>query len=234
MMNSKTLFVFLAQKSLGILRRLAPEEFQAEIDTLRKELHYYKLHIRTCFQPASIVNVSHPLKIELGAGGRHLPGWVSADLHYPEDIQLDLRRPLPLPDNCVDAIYSSHLLEHFTFPHPLCDLLKECYRVLKPGGRFDAAVPDGGRYLKAYAQGQKILHDVDKTGVDPVYFGCPIDEVNWFVYMNGHHKYLFDEANLSMRLMEVGFVDIKLRPFDPEMDLESRRHETIYVTALKP
>src|SRR5512142_3223126 len=54
-----------------------------------------------------------PIFLELGSGPREeMRGWTSVDLNVGADIQHDLTTPLPLPDDSVDAIYSSHVLEH--------------------------------------------------------------------------------------------------------------------------
>mgnify|MGYP001232386207 CR=1 FL=1 len=47
--------------------------------------------------------------------------------------RLDVRRRFPYPDDSVTAVYSSHMLEHI--PRSAAAFcLKECHRVLKPGG----------------------------------------------------------------------------------------------------
>jgi hypothetical protein len=52
--------------------------------------------------------------------------------------------------------------------------------------------------------------------------------------MAGHHRYMFDEENLQLILSKAGFVDVRLREFDPDLDLEARAHESIYVQGAKP
>lgn len=56
-----------------------------------------------------------------------------------EGIVTNLDRGLPLQDGSIDAIIMSHVIEHVADT----DLLvKECYRVLKPGGYAVAATPN--------------------------------------------------------------------------------------------
>ncbi len=65
----------------------------------------------------------------------NLPAW------SPEVRSCDLRRPLPFEDQTVDAIYSSHLLEHL-YLREAERLLGECRRVLRPGAILRLALPD--------------------------------------------------------------------------------------------
>lgn len=65
-----------------------------------------------------------------------------AEIPWPTNIlRLDLRKPLPFSSNRFTAIYSSHTLEHL-FHDDAVALLKECYRVLAPGGICRIVVPD--------------------------------------------------------------------------------------------
>jgi len=64
------------------------------------------------------------------------------NIKWSQDIIIhDVRKTLPFPDNSMDAIYSSHLLEHLHLENAKA-LLKECYRVLKPNGVLRIVVPD--------------------------------------------------------------------------------------------
>lgn len=56
-------------------------------------------------------------------------------LHKNEllDIECDITQPLPFKDNEFDSILSSAVLEHLYNP---IDCIKECNRILKPGGYF--------------------------------------------------------------------------------------------------
>lgn len=82
-------------------------------------------------------------KLQIGAGDNHLEGWLNADLEPSSDqvICLDATQPFPFPDNVFDYIFSEHMIEHITYKDALF-MLKECFRVLRPGGKIRIATPD--------------------------------------------------------------------------------------------
>jgi SAM-dependent methyltransferase len=85
------------------------------------------------------------------------PEWVNLDSStvLPGVIKHDLRRGLPFPDESFDAVYGSHVLEHLE-PDTAAQLLRECHRVLRPGGIVRIVVPDleaiARLYLESLAQ----------------------------------------------------------------------------------
>ena len=58
--------------------------------------------------------------------------------------------------------------------------------------------------------------------------------VNYFFRQAGEHKYAYDEETLVQLISECGFANVRARPWDAEIDLESRRIGTLYVDAEKP
>lgn len=81
-----------------------------------------------------------PLILDIGAGGAVNPGVTAVDLFVGADIVADMR-DIPLPDNCVDYIYSSNALEHVG-KNEVVPTLKEWVRLLKPRGELFLLVPD--------------------------------------------------------------------------------------------
>jgi predicted SAM-dependent methyltransferase len=81
------------------------------------------------------------IRIDLGCGPNKMKGYIGIDiLPLPGvDIVADFEQGLQfIPDNSVDEIFSSHLLEHVgNFE----DLLREIHRVLKPEGIKKIIVP---------------------------------------------------------------------------------------------
>ena len=75
--------------------------------------------------------------------------------------QLDLRYPLLCPDNAFDGVFSEHVLEHLYIDEALL-LLKEIFRILKPGGTLRLSVPDLDFRVKEYLADKQ---DVNKKNL---------------------------------------------------------------------
>jgi predicted SAM-dependent methyltransferase len=173
------------------------------------------------------------LFVEVGAGDKQGAGnWVTVDMTPTCDIFWDLRKGLPFPNNRIAKIYSSHFFEHLSFQETQ-GFLDECRRVLTPGGTFSICVPNARLYLEAYLNSE--LLDADRFyGYRPAYNQTTrIDSVNYIAYMDGHHKYMFDEENLVRILEAKGFKNVHLRAFDAELDRPERDAESIYAEAEK-
>lgn len=80
------------------------------------------------------------LKLNLGCGGRPLPGYVNVDIYGDKvDIRHNLNIfPYPFKENSVDIVRMSDVLEHLDDPRLV---LKEIRRILKPGGIFKFYLP---------------------------------------------------------------------------------------------
>lgn len=89
--------------------------------------------------------------LNLGCGLRFLRDWVNVDFVStgPDVIAHNLLKGIPFPDNSFDVVYHSHILEHFSKEHASI-FIKECFRVLRPGGILRVAVPDLERIVKEY------------------------------------------------------------------------------------
>lgn len=87
------------------------------------------------------------------------------------------------PDNSFDAVTLNHAIEHVSDP---LRLLKECHRILKPGGHLVIATPNSGasghRYFKA----------------------------SWFSLDPPRHLTIFSSASLCSLVEQSGFQDIEM------------------------
>ena len=82
-------------------------------------------------------------KLNVGCGNRFSPEWTNIDFHSENRNvhRVNLMRGIPFADCTFQAVYSSHVLEHFDRKQGKA-LLEESFRVLKPGGILRVAVPD--------------------------------------------------------------------------------------------
>ena len=189
----------------------------------------FNFSIYKCFKLSRRKN----LKIELGSGAKYgQNGWITIDLVKGADIFWDLRKGIPFRSNSVDVIYSSHLLEHIS-SKDLDTFLVECLRVLKKDGSFLVCVPNARNYIDAYINKEKFRKNDNYWQPAKVDTGSFLDQLNYIAYMDGQHKYMFDQENLINILIKSGFKSAKIRSFDPNLDLIERDYESIYAFGVK-
>jgi len=84
-----------------------------------------------------------PYRLQIGTGENPLPGWLNTDLEpmKPDILHLDALVDFPFPDQVFETIYSEHMIEHIPYLGGL-KMLRECFRVMKPGGEIRIATPD--------------------------------------------------------------------------------------------
>jgi len=171
--------------------------------------------------------------VEVGAGYKKGKGeWITIDMNDTCDVYWDLRKGIPFPSESLKKIYSSHFFEHLSYKEAQ-QFLDECMRVLIPGGQFSICVPNARIYLEAYVN-RTLLDETRFIAHPPAYnHTTRIDLVNYTAYMDGGHKYMFDEENLLFILSSKGFKNPSLRQFDPTLDLQERDFESIYAEAEK-
>lgn len=177
------------------------------------------------------------LCVNLGCGPRPLRGWINMDMaRGPEvDIVWDLRRGLPFRSESCAAVFSEHMIEHIS-NNDAENLLRECHRVLEPGGVLRLSTPDAGRYLRSYAgDGEFLRHPAFPQAAD-----TPMDRINMMMRERGQHLWVYDSHSLLLLLKRAGFSQALERRFNqsshPRMqgvDSEDRAFESLYVEAVK-
>ncbi len=146
------------------------------------------------------------LNINLGSGNTKLKGYINLDKKEGDNIDVvhNLKNPLPYKDGEVDNLFASHIIEHFWWNKTI-KILKDWYRVLKPGGTLEIWTVDLDKVI------YRMLTNADNPTM--------MYDANWRIFgkdepegMN-HHS-IFTRRYLSLLLTNVGFK--KVGYIDPE------------------
>jgi len=216
--------LFMSAMVLTVLLGLEAKALSEPIDALQ----------RAAEDAAQNYLATHAVrKLQIGAGGEDLPGWLNSDIvPTPDEIYLDATKRFPLPDESLNYIFSEHFFEHLTYAQGF-DMLRECYRVLRPGGKLRTATPDLQKLIelfqepksdemKAFIVGKLAWHEWPTSARPEVMI------LNMQL-RDFTHKFVYDSTTLSARLMEAGFHTVReFKPGesdDPEFaDVERRHH----------
>lgn len=101
-----------------------------------------------------ISNVVEIMKyLNLGCGNCYHQDWINIDLYSndPQVITHDLSKGIPFPEGSCDIVYHSNIIEHFRCEDAQA-FIKECFRVLKPGGILRVATPDLEQICRIYLE----------------------------------------------------------------------------------
>jgi predicted SAM-dependent methyltransferase len=165
-------------------------------------------------------------RIHLGCGRIRFDGWVNIDgdpsISTP-DVIWDVGRGIPVPDASCELVYSEHLLEHLKVEDGVA-LLRECWRVLAPGGRLRFAMPSLDSILERCAAGQ--WRDQDwLTWPDHQFIQTKAEMLN-IVFRWWGHQWIYDAEEFHRRLREAGFTTIHDAAWGESAVPELRNRET--------
>lgn len=163
------------------------------------------------------VETSMSRRLHLGAGNHELTDWLNSDL-YPDSkssIHLDVTCRFPLPDRSFQYIFSEHMIEHLSYREGEA-MLRECFRVLEPGGVVRISTPDLTVLLnlfqdcssptsKRYMDWHLDWINRDDAGNAPE--RTPTFVLNNFMRDWGH-QFVYDNKTLSDLLRRCGFESI--------------------------
>jgi predicted SAM-dependent methyltransferase len=214
------------------------------------------------------------LKLHLGCGSTVVSGWENLDrspgvllarvpglrralrtvgVLSPEQagalfphgiVHTDVLRGLRYPTASASYVYSSHMIEHMARWQAL-ELVRECARVLRPGGVLRFATPDLAVLIDDYVSGT--------TGDWQTRADAFVGRLGTFAerragrravilqrLFTAPHQWLYDAESLGLLLEEGGFGEISSREFrDSELpDIErletESRAESLFVEARRP
>lgn len=157
------------------------------------------------------LNSPGPKILNLGGGNVLFDRWLTADVVPRADVYMNITRPLPLLDHCIDVVYSEEVIEHIPLDLGRA-MLRECLRVLKPGGWLRITTPSLDYFAK-------------RALSSPDY----VTEINDIFYLHSH-RHIYSEAELKRELAAAGFANLRASTYrEPEsrlgwLDSHPERH----------
>lgn len=179
--------------------------------------------------------------LDLGCGPNTHPHFINLDYlwHPGVDLCWDITKGIPLEDRSLSGIFTEHCLEHFEV-RQTGNILRECSRILKPGGIIRIIVPDAELYLTRYTDRIRGLSE------EPLPFEHerePVLAVNRIFYQDrddpAGHRFIYDFRYLSRLLQQSGFSQAGRVSFmigaDKTLliDTPARAVESLYVEAVR-
>ena len=152
-------------------------------------------------------------------------------------MRRNVERGLPFDDGSVEAVYSSHMLEHLPRNVAL-GVLRECRRVLGSNGVLRLAVPDLRQMAEDY------LRSSDAGAADAFMRGSGLGVERrvrglgrLIEIMGGSkHKWLYDAKSLQQICVEAGFLATRVCSYRegscPGLEDVEQRPESLFVEAL--
>lgn len=183
-------------------------------------------------------------KVQIGGGSRYLKGFLNIDIMPPADVIFDVRERIPLGSASVDFLFSEHFLEHIDYPVSVKKFIKECFRVLRRGGRLVIGVPDAELAVKAYFRNdRKLIRRFMKEWYGKRncldHFNTRIDFLNYHFRDQDNdkkyspHLWAYDYEKLKSLLTGAGFRSTKRWDFDERIANPKREFGSVYITAVK-
>jgi SAM-dependent methyltransferase len=157
--------------------------------------------------------------------------------------QKDLREGFPeYADNSVDAIYCGQMIEHLHRFTEAPKFLRECHRMLKPGGWIRLTTPDLGLILYEYENGNLDAFASEQpaffarlSGHDQLsclLFGASGDGCTRENYEGHFHCY--STFSLQLLLEECRFGSLETRPPEREGVIDCGMSHSMAIEAVKP
>lgn len=120
------------------------------------------------------------MRLNLGSGQRKFgPGWTNVDINpkWEPDVVADGASMPMFEDGSADLVVAHHTLEHYGCGEA-APMVRECHRVLKPGGSLLVFVPDMDALARMWIRGE-MTTQVYLTNVYGAYMDDEADRHRW-------------------------------------------------------
>jgi predicted SAM-dependent methyltransferase len=150
-------------------------------------------------------------KLQIGCDTNLLTGWLNSGISLKEcwfGIYLDAGKPFPFPESSFNYVFSEHLFEHLNYQQAT-NMLKESYRILKPGGVFRIATPDLQFLIRLYQEPDQPIHQqyIEYSAKQGNIPPSSVFVINRFHTAWGH-QIIYDKETLTNMLEMTGFKDV--------------------------
>src|SRR5260370_18208686 len=112
-------------------------------------------------------------------------------------------RRIPHATATVDAVYSSHMIEHLVRDDAWAFLL-ECHRVLRPGGRLRLVVPDLHALAHQYLQRGNADDFLGQLQFEPQLPPGLLGKLRWLWFGGRGHQRMYHPRSLGSLMEEAG------------------------------
>lgn len=124
---------------------------------------------------------------------------------FPQvDLVFDIRSRFPIDNGVIAEVFSAATLEHFRKHHNE-HILREFFRILRPGGLLRVCTPD----IEAIARG--LLHGEDLGLINQHFFGKFKEEDTDDFDV---HRWMYPAKAMMETLKKIGFVNVEQIPND--------------------
>lgn len=200
----------------------------------------------TLYRPWQIKSYlkTHPIRkmqIGTGSGLNAMEGWLNTDFipRTTKLVFLDARKRFPLDDCTLDYIFNEAMIAELEYLEAV-NMLRECFRALKPGGKVRIATVDLVFLIDLYKRKektesqQKFIRYFMKIYVRMPYVHQhqEVFLINLF-FRAWRNKFLYDYDVLRYVMTQVGFINItrhKLRESDDQNLQGLEAHDINYET----
>jgi SAM-dependent methyltransferase len=135
---------------------------------------------------------------------------------FPSNVLYgNIFKGLPIPEESVELLYCSHILEHLAL-NEFRQALKHCYRHLKSGGIFRFVLPDleclTHHYLNSDAPNACIeFMRLSYLGKEERNYDLPSFFREWLG--RSQHLWMWDYQGITQELAQVGFTEMRRAKF---------------------
>jgi len=143
---------------------------------------------------------------------------------FPDNVRYgDIVLGLPVPDNSVQGLYASHVLEHLSL-EDMRVALRNAFRILKPGGVFRLIVPNLLPIAEAYVASARAGDpDAAILFIQSTLMGQERRPSGMRGKIraqlgNGAHLWMWDHPSMERELKSAGFVDMRPAQFGDSSD----------------